>query len=286
MAIRPGAQGPRGGAHEVSAEATPSGPRQPPRATWRPHLPSGTPAVPRVPAHAREPAGRRQERVHGAARPAQTRATPPRCFPAPCAQLRPHHRVGTMEGGVVLHCSDRTTCCRTGRPTSRRQSWRARVFERSSTVPTEGRPAEGKGAIFARAARVPSPGAGALDTPAGPGLGLRAQTRVFDRLVYGSGGPALGGKNALRDLRGAALTSASATSFRGVGAPCWRVRATETFPGGRREPPRPTEDRHRRPSRCRRRGQDRRRRRDPAEARTVFPGYWRNRASHGGPLHR
>jgi len=90
-----------------------------------------------------------------------------------------------------------------------------RVFEKSSTARAEGRQ-RGQGAIFARAARWPSPGA-ARWTPRRDGPWLRAQHVVFDRLVYGKLRAALGGKARCAISGGAALSERLGHFFRGVG---------------------------------------------------------------------
>ena len=76
----------------------------------------------------------------------------------------------------------------------------AGVREGLQHAPSRRPHADGKGAIFDRAERVAIAYSEALDTPGGPGLLLRAQHALFDRLVYGKLRAALGGR-AARDLR-------------------------------------------------------------------------------------
>jgi long-chain acyl-CoA synthetase len=127
--------------------------------------------------------------------------------------------VGTMEGGVVLgHCSDMNDLLpdlASYQPTFILAV--PRVFEKVFNGAEQKAVSEGKGAIFARAARVAIAWSRALDTPAGPGLGLRAQHVVFDRLVYGKLRAALGGKARCAISGGAALSERLGHFFRGVG---------------------------------------------------------------------
>jgi long-chain acyl-CoA synthetase len=127
--------------------------------------------------------------------------------------------VGTMEGGVVLgHCSDMNNLLpdlASYQPTFILAV--PRVFEKVFNGAEQKAVSEGKGAIFGRAARVAIAWSRALDTPAGPGLGLRAQHAVFDRLVYGKMRAALGGKVRCAISGGAALSERLGHFFRGVG---------------------------------------------------------------------
>jgi long-chain acyl-CoA synthetase len=127
--------------------------------------------------------------------------------------------VGTMEGGVVLgHCSDMNDLLpdlASYQPTFILAV--PRVFEKVFNSAQQKAASEGKGAIFGRAARVAIAWSRALDTPAGPGLGLRAQHAVFDRLVYGKLRAALGGKARWAISGGAALSERLGHFFRGVG---------------------------------------------------------------------
>jgi long-chain acyl-CoA synthetase len=127
--------------------------------------------------------------------------------------------VGTMEGGVVLgHCSDMNDLLpdlASYQPTFILAV--PRVFEKVFNSAEQKAVSEGKGAIFGRAARVAIAWSRALDTPAGPGLGLRAQHVLFDRLVYGKLRAALGGKARCAISGGAALSERLGHFFRGVG---------------------------------------------------------------------
>ena len=175
-----------------------------------------------------------------------------------------------------------------GVATSRRSSSPYRASSRRSTT----RRAEGPSPrARARSSDGPrgsrSPTAEALDYPGGPGLGLRAQHAVFDRLVYGKLRAALGGKAARAISGGAALGAAARPLLprrrrrhpRGL-------RADRDHRGRVREPARPAEDRHRRPAGARRRGKDRRRRRDPGQGQVIFPGVLAQRGGHHGGDHR
>ncbi|RBY79282.1 long-chain fatty acid--CoA ligase [Blastococcus sp. TF02-09] len=91
-----------------------------------------------------------------------------------------------------------------------------RVFEKvfnSAKAKAEG---DGKGKIFDRAAQVAIDWSRAQDT-GGPGLGLRAQHALFDKLVYGKLRAALGG-NCLGAISGGApLGERLGHFFRGIG---------------------------------------------------------------------
>jgi long-chain acyl-CoA synthetase len=92
-----------------------------------------------------------------------------------------------------------------------------RVFEKVYTGAAQKASAEGKGAIFARAERVAIAYSEALDSPGGPGLALRMQHRVFDRLVYRKLRAALGGRCRYAISGGAPLGARLGHFFRGVG---------------------------------------------------------------------
>lgn len=92
-----------------------------------------------------------------------------------------------------------------------------RVFEKVYNGAAQKAAADGKGAIFARAERVAIEYSEALDRPGGPGLALRMQHRVFDRLVYRRLRAALGGRCRDAISGGAPLGARLAHFFRGVG---------------------------------------------------------------------
>jgi long-chain acyl-CoA synthetase len=127
--------------------------------------------------------------------------------------------VGTLEAGVVLgHCPDMMDLLpdlASYQPTFILAV--PRVFEKVFNSAEQKAASEGKGAIFGRAVRVAIAWSRALDTPAGPGLGLRAQHVVFDRLVYGKLRAALGGKARWAISGGAALSERLGHFFRGTG---------------------------------------------------------------------
>jgi long-chain acyl-CoA synthetase len=92
-----------------------------------------------------------------------------------------------------------------------------RAFEKIYNTAKQRAYAGGKGAIFDRAERVAVAYSRARDTPAGPGLALRAQHALFDRLVYGRIRGALGGRCAAALSGGAPLGTRLAHFYRGVG---------------------------------------------------------------------
>src|SRR5262249_45611341 len=69
-----------------------------------------------------------------------------------------------------------------------------RVFEKVYNTAKQTAHASGRGGIFDRAERVAIAYSMAIDTPKGPGLALRTQHALFDRLVYGKLRGALGGQ--------------------------------------------------------------------------------------------
>ena len=127
--------------------------------------------------------------------------------------------VGTLEGGIILgHCSDMNDLL------PDLASFQPafilavpRVFEKVYNSAEQKASSEGKGAIFSRAARVAIDYSRALDARSGPGIGLRLQHAVFDRLVYGRLRAALGGKARWAISGGAALSERLGHFFRGVG---------------------------------------------------------------------
>ena len=100
-----------------------------------------------------------------------------------------------------------------------------RVFEKVYNGAEQKAASERKGAIFSRAARTAIAYSQALDSPGGPGLGLRAEHALFDRLVYAKLRAALGGRADYAISGGAALTRGCAISSAAWASPCCRGRA-------------------------------------------------------------
>ena len=92
-----------------------------------------------------------------------------------------------------------------------------RVFEKVYNTARQRAHADGKGAIFDRAERAAVSYSEALDRRGGPGLLLRLEHGLFDRLVYGKLRGALGGKCAWAISGGAPLGTRLAHFFRGIG---------------------------------------------------------------------
>ncbi|TNH27035.1 long-chain fatty acid--CoA ligase [Micromonospora orduensis] len=92
-----------------------------------------------------------------------------------------------------------------------------RVFEKVYNAAKQKAEADGKGGIFARAEQVAISYSEALETPGGPGLALRAQHAVFDRLVYRKLRAALGGRCRDAISGGAPLGARLGHFFRGIG---------------------------------------------------------------------
>ncbi|WP_030488907.1 AMP-dependent synthetase/ligase [Micromonospora chokoriensis] len=92
-----------------------------------------------------------------------------------------------------------------------------RVFEKVYNAAKQKAEADGKGNIFARAEQVAIAYSEALETPGGPGLALRAQHVVFDRLVYRKLRAALGGRCRDAISGGAPLGARLGHFFRGIG---------------------------------------------------------------------
>ncbi len=106
-----------------------------------------------------------------------------------------------------------------------------RVFEKVYNTARQRAHADGKGAIFDRADRVAVAYSQALDTPGGPGLGLRLQHALFDKLVYGRLRAALGGRCTAAISGGAPLGVRLAHFFRGIGVTVYEgYGLTETSP--------------------------------------------------------
>ncbi|MET7878246.1 AMP-dependent synthetase/ligase [Micromonospora profundi] len=106
-----------------------------------------------------------------------------------------------------------------------------RVFEKVYNGAKQKAEANGKGGIFARAEKVAIAYSEALETPRGPGLALRAQHAVFDRLVYRKLRAALGGRCRDAISGGAPLGARLGHFFRGIGVPILEgYGLTETSP--------------------------------------------------------
>jgi long-chain acyl-CoA synthetase len=102
-----------------------------------------------------------------------------------------------------------------------------RVFEKVYNGAKQKAEAEGKGGIFARAEQVAIAYSEALETAGGPGLALRVQHALFDKLVYRKLRAALGGR--CRDA--ISLGARLGHFFRGVGVNvCEGYGLTETSP--------------------------------------------------------
>ncbi|HEX2073301.1 MAG TPA: long-chain fatty acid--CoA ligase [Geodermatophilus sp.] len=91
-----------------------------------------------------------------------------------------------------------------------------RVFEKVYNSAKAKAEADGKGKIFDKAAQVAIDWSRAQDT-GGPGLGLRAQHALFDKLVYGKLRAALGGRCMGAISGGAPLGERLGHFFRGIG---------------------------------------------------------------------
>ncbi|MDQ6874784.1 MAG: long-chain fatty acid--CoA ligase [Actinomycetota bacterium] len=106
-----------------------------------------------------------------------------------------------------------------------------RVFEKVYNVSKQRAHADGKGKIFDRADQVAVAYSRALDA-GGPGVGLRAQHAVFDRLVYSKLRAALGGQCRSAISGGAPLGERLGHFFRGVGITVYEgYGLTETSAG-------------------------------------------------------
>ncbi len=106
-----------------------------------------------------------------------------------------------------------------------------RVFEKVYNTARQRAHADGKGAIFDRADRVAVAYSEALDRKGGPGLALRTQHKLFDRLVYGKLRAAMGGQCTRAISGGAPLGERLAHFFRGIGVTIFEgYGLTETSP--------------------------------------------------------
>ncbi|MFC0003354.1 AMP-dependent synthetase/ligase [Micromonospora siamensis] len=106
-----------------------------------------------------------------------------------------------------------------------------RVFEKVYNGARQKAEADGKGKIFDRAEKVAIAYSEALETADGPGLALRAQHALFDRLVYRKLRAALGGRCRDAISGGAPLGARLGHFFRGIGVTiCEGYGLTETSP--------------------------------------------------------
>jgi long-chain acyl-CoA synthetase len=126
--------------------------------------------------------------------------------------------IGTLDSGVVLgHCQDMSDLLpdlASFQPTFVLAV--PRVFEKVYNGAEARAIGEGRGKIFARAAGTAVAYSEAQDG-GGPGMRLRAEHALFDRLVYGKLRAALGGKTTVAISGGAALAPRLGHFFRGVG---------------------------------------------------------------------
>jgi len=127
--------------------------------------------------------------------------------------------VGCLEAGIILgHCSDMNNLLpdlASFQPTFVLAV--PRVFEKVYNGAEQRAAGEGRGKIFARAARTAVAYSEALDSPGKPRFALRAEHALFDRLVYSRLRAALGGKARWAVSGGAALAPRLGHFFRGVG---------------------------------------------------------------------
>jgi long-chain acyl-CoA synthetase len=106
-----------------------------------------------------------------------------------------------------------------------------RVFEKVYNGARQKAQSEGKGKIFDRAEQVAVAYSEALEKPGGPGLGLRLQHAVFDKLVYRKLRAALGGRCRDAISGGAPLGARLGHFFRGIGVTVYEgYGLTETSP--------------------------------------------------------
>jgi long-chain acyl-CoA synthetase len=105
-----------------------------------------------------------------------------------------------------------------------------RVFEKVHTAAKQRAAADGKGGIFDKAEQVAIAYSTALEGD-GPGLGLRMQHALYDKLVYGKLRAALGGHCNRAISGGAPLGARLAHFFRGIGVTVYEgYGLTETSP--------------------------------------------------------
>ncbi|MEV0154616.1 AMP-binding protein [Micromonospora sp. NPDC050686] len=128
-------------------------------------------------------------------------------------------QIGVVQARATMgHCADTTNLV------AELQDFRPtfvlsvpRVFEKVYNGARQKAEAAGKGKIFDRAEKVAIVYSEALETTAGPGLGLRAQHALFDKLVYRKLRAALGGRCRDAISGGAPLGARLGHFFRGVG---------------------------------------------------------------------
>ncbi|PZF89363.1 AMP-dependent synthetase/ligase [Micromonospora deserti] len=142
-------------------------------------------------------------------------------------------QIGVVQARATMaHCSDTTNLV------AELQDFRPtfvlsvpRVFEKVYNAAKQKAEAGGKGKIFARAEAVAIAYSEALEVPGGPGLALRAQHALFDRLVYRKLRAALGGRCRDAISGGAPLGARLGHFFRGVGVTIYEgYGLTETSP--------------------------------------------------------
>jgi long-chain acyl-CoA synthetase len=106
-----------------------------------------------------------------------------------------------------------------------------RVFEKVYNTAKQRAHADRKGKIFDRAEAVAIAYSEALDQPGGPGLLVKAQHALFDKLVYGKLRAALGGRCGAAISGGAPLGTRLAHFYRGIGITVYEgYGLTETAP--------------------------------------------------------
>ena len=127
--------------------------------------------------------------------------------------------VGCLEAGIVLGHSSSTKDLLPDLASFQPTFVLAvpRVFEKVYNGAEQRAIGEGRGKIFARAARTAVAFSEARDTAKGPGLALRVEHALFDRLVYAKMRAALGGKVQFAVSGGAALAERLGHFFRGAG---------------------------------------------------------------------
>jgi long-chain acyl-CoA synthetase len=92
-----------------------------------------------------------------------------------------------------------------------------RVFEKVYNAAELRAESTGKGKIFRAAAETAIAYSRALDTPSGPGFGLKLRYRLFDKLVFGKLRAAMGGRVEFAIAGGAPLGERLGHFFRGLG---------------------------------------------------------------------
>ena len=127
--------------------------------------------------------------------------------------------VGTLEAGIVLgHASDiHDLLPELGSFQPTFVLAVPRVFEKVYNGAEARAIGDGRGKIFSRAASTAVAYSESLDGPGRPGLRLRAEHALFDRLVYGKLRAALGGRTQWAISGGAALAPRLGHFFRGTG---------------------------------------------------------------------